>query len=91
MEKIRPDFDRNDVIAATASRYQYAQTVCAPGFFDAMVPIQSKIRGLFMADTSHCYPEDRSISESLRIGAQLAKLTEQSAVNFPLQTAKAAE
>jgi hypothetical protein len=25
-----------------------------------------------MADTSHYYPEDRSISESMRIGAQLA-------------------
>jgi protoporphyrinogen oxidase len=91
MEKIRPDFDRSDVIAATASRYQYAQTICAPGFFEALVPMQSQVRGLFMADTSHCYPEDRSISESLRIGAQLATLAQQSAVNFPLQTAKAAQ
>jgi hypothetical protein len=32
------------------------------------------VQGLFMADTSHYYPEDRSISESLRIGSMLAAL-----------------
>ena len=37
--------------------------------------MQSAIRGLFLADTSHYYPEDRSISESLRLGTCLAELT----------------
>jgi len=27
-----------------------------------------------MADTSHYYPEDRSISESLRLGGRLAEM-----------------
>jgi hypothetical protein len=36
--------------------------------------MQSGVRGLFMADTSHYYPEDRSIAESMRIGARLAAL-----------------
>jgi protoporphyrinogen oxidase len=74
MQSIRPDFDRSDVIASTASRYEFAQTVCAPGFYAALPPMQSAIRGLFMADTSHYYPEDRSISESMRIGGELAQL-----------------
>lgn len=74
MQMIRPDFDRGDVIAATASRYEFAQTVCSPGFYDALPPMKSKVQGLFMADTSHYYPEDRSISESMRIGAGLARL-----------------
>ena len=72
MSLMRPDFDRADVIDATASRYEYAQTVCTPGFFDALPPMQSALAGLFLADTSHYYPEDRSISESLRVGEQLA-------------------
>jgi protoporphyrinogen oxidase len=75
MQRIRPDFNRSDVIAATASRYQFAQTVCSPGFFDALPPMRSAVRGLVMADTSHYYPEDRSISESMRIGARLAALS----------------
>ena len=74
MKLIRPDFDKSDVLAATASRYEFAQTLCTPGFFDALPPMRSSVQGLFMADTSHYYPEDRSISESLRIGSQLAAL-----------------
>ena len=72
MALIRPDFDRADVLAATASRYRYAQTVCAPGFLEALPPMKSGLSGFFMADTSYYYPEDRSISESLRTGERLA-------------------
>lgn len=75
MKLIRPDFDpAAEVIAATASRYEFAQTVCSPGFYAALPPMRSRVRGLYMADTSHYYPEDRSISESMRIGAQLASM-----------------
>ncbi len=74
MQAIRPDFDRGDVIAATASRYDYSQTVCTPGFYAKLPAMRSQINGLFLADTSHYYPEDRSISESLRLGAHLATL-----------------
>lgn len=74
MRLIRPDFDSADVLAATTARYDFAQTVCRPGFFDALPPMRSAVHGLFLADTSHYYPEDRSISESLRIGAELARL-----------------
>jgi len=74
MQVIRPDFDRDDVIAATASRYDYSQTVCTPGFYARLPAMRSQVNGLFLADTSHYYPEDRSISESLRLGAHLATL-----------------
>ena len=76
LKLIRPDFDAADVLAATASRYEFAQTVCTPGFYDALPPMRSQVAGLFMADTSHYYPEDRSISESLRIGTRLAELAQ---------------
>ena len=74
MQAIRPDFDRGDVIASTASRYDYSQTVCTPGFYAKLPAMRSQVAGLFLADTSHYYPEDRSISESLRLGAHLATL-----------------
>ena len=76
LKLIRPDFDAADVLAATASRYEFAQAVCTPGFYDALPPMRSRVAGLFMADTSHYYPEDRSISESLRIGSLLAGLAQ---------------
>jgi len=75
MKLIRPDFDpAAEVVASTASRYEFAQTVCSPGFYDARPPMRSKVRGLYMADTSHYYLEDRSISDSMRIGARLASM-----------------
>jgi protoporphyrinogen oxidase len=81
MKLVRPDFDpASEVVASMASRYEFAQTVCAPGFYDALPPMRSSASGLFMADTSHYYPEDRSISESLRIGAHLARLALQQKV-----------
>jgi protoporphyrinogen oxidase len=74
LQLIRPDFDRGDALAATASRYDHAQAVCTPGFFAKLPPMASALDGLFLADTSHYYPEDRSISESLRVGERLAAL-----------------
>ncbi|MBK9616898.1 MAG: NAD(P)/FAD-dependent oxidoreductase [Uliginosibacterium sp.] len=71
MQLIRPTFSTDDVIASAAHRYEFAQTVCTPDFFAALPPMQSKVAGLFMADTSHYYPEDRSICESMALGAKL--------------------
>jgi hypothetical protein len=36
--------------------------------------MQTPIQGFFMADTSYYYPEDRSISESVKVGKRLAEL-----------------
>lgn len=84
MSLIRPDFDlHTEVLATTASRYEFAQAVCSPYFNEALPPMQSMVRGLFMADTSHYYPEDRSISESLRIGSVLAGLAHAQSIPRP--------
>ena len=56
--------DRRRRRRATSSRRRSAR----PASTSALPPMQSAIRGLFLADTSHYYPEDRSISESLRLG-----------------------
>jgi protoporphyrinogen oxidase len=74
MKLIDADFSDADVLATSVHRYEYAQTVCTPGFYDKLPPMKSKVAGLFMADTSHYYPEDRSICESMSLGAKLANL-----------------
>jgi len=74
LKKLNPKFRDDWVLAANAFRYEFAQTVCTPNFFEKLPPMRSKARGLFLADTSHYYPEDRSISESMRIGRRLANL-----------------
>ena len=76
IKRLNPAFDDDWVLAARAFRYEFAQTVCTPNFYDALPPMKSKVAGLYLADTSHYYPEDRSISESMRVGRRLAQLAQ---------------
>jgi protoporphyrinogen oxidase len=69
---VRPGWDPATLLAAHASRYEFAQPVCGPGFRDRLPAMQTSIGGFFMADTAYYYPEDRSISESVRVGRELA-------------------
>ncbi|MFC4161794.1 NAD(P)/FAD-dependent oxidoreductase [Chitinimonas lacunae] len=71
--KLNPDFRPDWVLARHCSRYEFAQTVCPPGFFDMLPPMRTPLDGLWMADTAYYYPEDRSICESVKIGRQLAE------------------
>lgn len=74
LKRINPAFDPSWILAANAFRYEFAQTVCGPDFYAALPPKKSAVSGMFLADTSHYYPEDRSISESMRLGRELAEL-----------------
>lgn len=73
LAKLNPDFRPDWVLAQHCSRYEFAQTVCPPGFFDMLPPMRTPLDGLWMADTAYYYPEDRSICESVKIGKQLAE------------------
>jgi protoporphyrinogen oxidase len=56
-----------------ASRYRYAQPICDPGYLDKLPPVALPVKGLWVADTSHYYPEDRGISESIDFGRKMAR------------------
>ncbi|WP_296250670.1 NAD(P)/FAD-dependent oxidoreductase [Pseudomonas sp. UBA4194] len=70
--KINPSLQESDFIDAMASRYYYAQPICQPSYMDSLPPVNI-IEGLWVADTSYYYPEDRGISESIDFGRQMAK------------------
>lgn len=73
-KKINSDLMNDDFIELRASRYRYAQPICEPGFLDKLPPVDLSIGGLWVADTSYYYPEDRGISESICFGRNLAKM-----------------
>lgn len=70
--KINPALTADDFIDMRASRYRYAQPICDPGYLDRLPPAALPVAGLWVADTSYYYPEDRGISESIGFGRQLA-------------------
>ncbi|MES2817910.1 MAG: NAD(P)/FAD-dependent oxidoreductase [Pseudomonadota bacterium] len=73
LKKINPQLTDADVIDIRASRYRYAQPICEPGHLDMLPPVALPVKGLWLADTSYYYPEDRGISESIGFGRQMAK------------------
>ena len=73
LKMINPRLGNHDFIEMRASRYRYAQPICPPGYLDGLPAAALPIQGLWVADTSYYYPEDRGISESIGFGRKLAK------------------
>jgi protoporphyrinogen oxidase len=73
LKKINPVLIDEDFIDMHASRYRYAQPICEPGYLDKLPPVALPVKGLWVADTSYYYPEDRGISESIDFGRKIAK------------------
>ncbi|MDP9123449.1 MAG: NAD(P)/FAD-dependent oxidoreductase [Pseudomonadota bacterium] len=73
LKRINPALSDADFIDMRASRYRYAQPICDPGYLDNLPPARLPIEGLWVADTSHYYPEDRGISESIGFGRNMAR------------------
>lgn len=67
------DIKNEDFLNASVSRYQYAQPICSPGFAQKLPPIKIPVDGLWIADTSYYYPEDRGLSESFALGRKIAQ------------------
>jgi protoporphyrinogen oxidase len=74
LKKINPTLIDNDFIDLRASRYRHAQPICEPGYLDRLPAVAPGVKGLWVADTSYYYPEDRGISESIDFGRNMAKV-----------------
>lgn len=72
--KINPELSDADFIELRASRYRFAQPICEPGYLDRLPPVELPVKGLWVADTSYYYPEDRGISESIAFGKNMARM-----------------
>jgi protoporphyrinogen oxidase len=73
LKTINPALADSDLIDIRASRYRFAQPVCEPGFSRKLPPAALPVGGLWVADTSYYYPEDRGISESIEFGRDMAR------------------
>lgn len=73
LKKINPLLTDDDFIELRASRYRYAQPICEPEHLKRLPSPQLPLAGLWVADTSYYYPEDRGISESIDYGRKMAR------------------
>lgn len=72
LKKINSNVVDDSFLDIRVSRYRFAQPVCGENFLATLPPINAA-KGLWIADTSYYYPEDRGISESIDFGRELAK------------------
>jgi protoporphyrinogen oxidase len=72
LARINPDIRPQDLLAFHVGRLRYAQPVCPANFAKMIPPVQTSIAGLQIADTCFYYPEDRGISEGIRLGRAMA-------------------
>jgi protoporphyrinogen oxidase len=70
---INPKLEDSDIKDIRVHRYYFSQPICEPNFLENLPDPKMPIEGLWIADTSHYYPEDRGISESIGYGRQLVK------------------
>lgn len=73
LRQLNGEISSDDVIESHVSRLAHAQPLCDVNFAAKLPPIQTPIAGLQIADTCFYYPEDRSISESVRVGRAMAR------------------
>ncbi len=73
LKKINPSLTDADFLDLRVSRYRFAQPVCEPEYLKDLPPVDLPVKGLWVADTSYYYPEDRGISESIQFGRAMAK------------------
>jgi protoporphyrinogen oxidase len=71
--KINPSVHIEDFLDIQSSRYRYAQPICKSRYLEYLPPVDLNTKGLWAVDTSHYYPEDRGISESIGLGRKIAK------------------
>ena len=70
---INKNLTDDDIEDIKVHKYYFSQPICEPNFLDNLPDAKISIDGLWIADTSHYYPEDRGISESIGYGRDLAK------------------
>ncbi|HPU16792.1 MAG TPA: FAD-dependent oxidoreductase, partial [Polymorphobacter sp.] len=72
IRRVNPAVTQADVLSRRVARLRHAQPICEPGFAAKIPPVETPIAGLQIADTCFYYPEDRGISESVRLGREMA-------------------
>lgn len=67
LKRINKDLTDEDRLDGFVGRLRYAQPVCDVGFAGRVPNVQTNIAGLMIADTCFYYPEDRGVSESIKL------------------------
>ncbi len=74
LRRINPDFDRSWVRDLWLFRDRAGQPIVGADYHESIPPHRTPIEGLYLANTTQIYPEDRGQNYSIRQGQRVARL-----------------
>ena len=74
LQKINPEFDPSHVVEYHYHRVDGAQPIVGVNYGLNIPDHRTPYRGLYLANTTQIYPEDRGTNYSVRMGRQVAKM-----------------
>ncbi len=74
LQKINPAFERSWVIEYHHHRVDGAQPIVGTNYGAGIPDHRTPLRGLYLANTTQIYPEDRGTNYSVRMGKQVAQM-----------------
>ncbi len=79
LQRINPEFDRDWIENYWVFRERAAQPIITLHYSDRIPSLRTPLSGLYLANTSQIYPEDRGTNYSVRLGNDIAQLVESDA------------
>jgi protoporphyrinogen oxidase len=73
LRKVNPAFDRAWIRNLWLHREPAAQPIVTVGYHERIPPLRTSVPGLFLANTTQVYPEDRGTNYAVRLGADAAR------------------
>ncbi len=73
LKKINPDFDESWVVKRHYHRENAAQPIIGVDYSGQIPPHETGIEGLWLANTTQIYPEDRGTNYSVKLGQEIAR------------------
>ena len=74
LRKINPDFEPSWIENSYHHRVDAAQPIIGVNYSSRLPEHRTPIRGLYLANTTQVYPEDRGTNYSVRIGRRVARM-----------------
>jgi protoporphyrinogen oxidase len=74
LRRVNPDFDRSWVLAHHLFVDRAGQPIVHARYHETIAPHRTPVRGVFLANTTQIYPEDRGQNYSIRMGRRVARL-----------------
>ena len=74
LKQINPDFDRSWVLEYHHHRLDGAQPIVGTHYGASIPDHRTPLDGLYLANTTQIYPEDRGTNYSVRMGVQVAQM-----------------